>query len=173
MRTVDSRDAITDQSARMMTMFQVHTMIRDDIAQWTPRNFRPRESFDQPTTFVGGDVLERGHLFSFVRDGWTNPGLIEPRSGMTVVRYLIEDDRLIRRVRLATHATFGTEEVETVLLDNIDEFDVQFRGRANWVPQWQLATERFDSAPYAIELTIKRTDGREYAWKFLVPGVAL
>lgn len=172
LRIVDSRESLERQSVRTEALQRVHALMREDFAQWVPRDFRPRENLDRLTRFSGGDSLERGHLFSFVRDGWTNPTFKEDRSGLIVVRYLVEDDKLIRKVRLAPSGVTGTEGLETVLLTGLKDYQLEFREGLNWVTQLQVRAGEGGTAPPAVKLSLEMADGRSFEWLFLTPAEA-
>lgn len=169
MRVADSRETLERLNTTTRALHRVHALMREDLAQWVGRDFRPREDLDQPTRFVGGDRLEDGHLFSFVRDGWTNPGLEEDRASLFVVRYLIERGKLVRYVRLAPNGVIGTEEFSQTLLTGIKDYEIEFREGTSWVEQWQSKAGLPNGAPPAVKVSFELENGDQFAWQFLTP----
>lgn len=168
-RMIGSRDNLEALSGRLDKVHQAHALMRDDLAQWVPRDFRAREALDQPSRFVGGDSLEPDHLMSFVRDGWLNPDQQAARSGLIVVRYFVEDEQLIRKVRLAPNGVLGTEEIEQTLLEDVSDFQIEFKDGDYWVSQWLGRAGNDNGMPPAVRFTFETTDGRSYEWLFLTP----
>lgn len=170
LRTVESREAIEAANIRVRAVQQVHAMLRDDLAQWVPRDFHPRELIDPASRFSGGDAREIGHLMSFVRDGWTNPRLTEKRSGLIVVRYLMRNGQLVRQVRLTPNSVTGSEEIEQIMMEGIEDAEILFRQNDIWVPQWEAKAQTQSGPPPAVSLRITMRDGRSYDWLFLTPA---
>lgn len=169
MQMVSSRESLESLSERLDKVHQAHAFMRDDLAQWMARDFRPRDDIDLPVRFLGGSATEVGHVMSFVRDGWLNPGYEAPRSGLTVVRYFVDGDRLIRRIRLAPDGVNSTEEIEQTLISGIRDYQISFRQQRNWVPVWLARQSDNAGAPIAVRFTFELEDGRRYDWKFLTP----
>ncbi len=169
MRTVDSRGALENLSERMASVHQTHALMRDDLAQWMPRNFRARETVDLPSRFLGGDVSEPEHLMSFVRNGRLNPGYQENHSGLFVVRYRVEDGRLIRILRLSVDGVVGTPEFEQVLIEGVTDFQIRFWDGNAWIRQFASKAGAEKGAPEAVRLSLTLEDGRAFEWKFLTP----
>lgn len=170
LRVADSRESLQRLTTSTAELHRVHALMREDFAQWVPRDFRPRPELDQPTRFAGGDSLEFGHLFSFVRDGWTNPQLEADRSTLIVVRYLVEDGVLIRRVRLAVDGVIGTETLDMPLLSGIEDYAVEFRDGIYWAEQWLGRAGQTLGAPPAVRMSFTLKGGRSYEWLFLTPA---
>ena len=173
MRTVSSKESLERVSGDVSVYASLHTRIRDDLLQWVPRAAESRPGIDPKVRFLGGGVGDSTMLFAFVRDGWTNPELAEPRSSLMSVRYSFEGDRLIRRVQTAADTPYSSEGLEQVLMEGVRDAFVEFREGQQWVPQWRSTEGDPLGAPPAVRLTFVRNDGEEFEWLFLTPTGAL
>lgn len=173
MRSADSREAMADVTRRVSDISQTHALIRDDLAQWVPREFQGRNGLDPVSIFMGGTIAERGLLFAFVRDGWLNPNFEQPRSGLINVRYVVEEGKLLRKVELTPDAVQGSETLDQVLLEGVTSYRVEFRQGDFWVPQWQSGPGQPIGAPVAVRLELGLENGRSFEWLFITPAGGL
>ena len=169
LRMADSRDYLKELSERIDSVHQAHTLMRDDLIQWMPRDFRARDIYDPPARFIGGDGFEPEHLFSLVRDGRINPDMMAPRSGLILVRYFIRDGQLIRVVRPTPDAAVGTEDIEQILVSGIRDYSIEFLNAQYWEPQWLSRAGDPAGMPRAVRFEFTFENGRSYDWYFITP----
>ena len=166
-----SRDALAASTEQTQAYAQAHTRIREDLLQWVPRAAESRPGLDPSASFLGGGIGEAGLLFAFVRDGWTNPGLTEERSGLFAVRYVFESGRLIRRTRPFADPLFNDDFRDEVLLDGLDDVYAEFNQGQLWTREWRATPETPITAPPAVRLVVRPSDKPEMVWMFLLPAL--
>ena len=169
-RSVTSQETLEKVSDDLGAISRVHTVLRDDLAQWVPRGFRGRDELGPEMTFFGGGDTDREPLLMFVRDGWTNPGLEAQRSGLVRVEYVLENGKLLRRTMLAANGVPSTANIEQVLLDEVQSLSFAFRQNEEWVPKWAALTASGGVAPVAVRLNFVLKDGTSYEWLFMTPA---
>ena len=169
LRAFQSRDALAVSTEHTGSFAQAHTRLRDDLMQWVPRAAESRPGIDPNALFLGGGIGDSALLFAFVRDGWTNPALTEPRSGLFAVRYVFENGQLIRKTRPYADPLYSEDFEAEVLLSDLGDVAVEFRQGQMWVPQWRATPETPLTAPPALRLIIQPQDQAEMTWMFLLP----
>lgn len=94
------------------------------------------------------------HGVAGVRDGWSNPVNLLPRSELQLFSYVVEEDNLVRKYRIYVDSLDGTEPKNQVLLEDIKDFTISFRGENDkWEENWTNP-----SLPKAIKVEIALAD---------------
>ena len=160
--SVRAQAAASDRLYEIAALGRVGAIVSADMAQVIPRSTRNREG--DPLPAFDGLAVSNGEPFlSFVRTGWTNAEGAA-RASLQRVEYQFVDGRL-ERVPFAM--LDGAEPItRSVLLDDVDRLSVRYRIDNDWMETWQPT--RAEALPRAMELTIRRRDGREYRQLFLV-----
>ena len=169
LRMVSSKTAMEAQSVTMVDLARVHARLRDDLAQWVPRRFESRPGLDPTSDFLGGGIGDSQMLFAFARDGRTNPGLAESRSGLFAVRYRFDGDALVRETRPFVDALYSTDTVEETLLEGASDIYVEFWQAPQWLPQWRSTPDTGTGAPAAVRVTIDFGPDDSIVWLFQTP----
>jgi general secretion pathway protein J len=103
---------------------------------------------------------------AFVRDGWTNPISLLPRSELQAVGYRVVDDKLERLYRVYVDQLDGTEPRSQVLLENIEDLKFEFLDdKQKWQENWEKK-----ALPLAVSVTIKMQEMDPITRFFLTPG---
>ncbi|MEW6992205.1 type II secretion system minor pseudopilin GspJ [Colwelliaceae bacterium 6441] len=100
---------------------------------------------------------------AFVRHGWTNPGLLIPRSDIQSVAYRIEDNTLERLHYNFVDAVVGEEPKIRKLLNEIKSFTIEYFYKNSW--QKELIENLL---PQAILIRIETDDFGMFERKFIV-----
>jgi len=104
---------------------------------------------------------------AFVKGGWTNPGLLLPRSDMQPVVYQLKDNQLQRLHFNFVDSVLGTEPYVRALVTDVDDVSFEFFFNNKW--QDELSTEQL---PQAIALTLFTKDFGEIRKQYLLPSAA-
>ncbi|MEI4548338.1 type II secretion system minor pseudopilin GspJ [Pseudoalteromonas spongiae] len=148
----NSKEKVAEISA-MNTVFR---MMQQDFTQLALRNTR-NESGDSLELFLMADRFlfdSQYHGVAGVRDGWSNPVNLLPRSELQLFSYVVEEDNLVRKYRIYVDSLDGTEPKSQVLLEDIKDFTISFRGdNDKWEENWTNP-----SLPKAIKVEIALAD---------------
>lgn len=102
---------------------------------------------------------------AFVRDGWRNPGMILPRSELQSVAYRVREGKLEKLFHIYTDPITGTEPKSQILLDDIEDFVLQFYAEGSWKEQWEQGT-----LPQAVSVTVTTKNLGAIRRVFLMPA---
>lgn len=130
-------------------------VIKNDLAQISPR--RARDEFGEPTPFAfeGGADLRGERLMTFVRNGRETIGRQQDVSSLQFVEYVFEDGALKRKSRLHTDAAPDANDRSRTLLEGLDDVQIRFLSDGGWTDIWAApAREGYVTAPVAISIEI-------------------
>lgn len=155
------------RSERLNNLQRAFLLIERDFTQITQRSMRisgeaPSELFLQTTqdSFIDADSG-----IAFVRSGWTNPGMLLPRSDLQSVAYMLEDETLKRLHYNFVDAVVGQEPRTRPLLEGVTSLSFEFYDGSKWQEKWQG-----EQLPPAIAIEIETEDFGLIRRNFLVPN---
>lgn len=155
------------RSDRQNELQRAFFLIERDVMQIAKRSLRingeaPTNVFIQT---ADDSFLADNQAMAFVRNGWTNPGLLLPRSDMQSVAYRLEDNTLERLHYNFVDAVVGQEPKIRPLISNVSELSFQFYDGQKWQEKWSGNT-----LPLAIAIEIETEDFGFLRRQFLVAG---
>ncbi|AZQ83060.1 type II secretion system protein GspJ [Colwellia sp. Arc7-635] len=170
-QTVLNSDTVTkERTDRINELQRGFLIIERDMIQIARRSMRlngeaPLGAFlhTDNESFSSG---EKG--IAFVRNGWTNPGLLLPRSDMQSVAYRLNDNVLERLHFNFVDAVLGEEPKVRPLITQVEKLDFEFYDGK----KWQKTLEE-NTLPIAIAMEIDTTDYGVIRRQFLVAGDSL
>ncbi|MEM0515109.1 type II secretion system minor pseudopilin GspJ [Pseudoalteromonas sp. YIC-827] len=155
-RTKEMSEETLEQLSRMQTVFRV---MEQDFSQISKRKVRNeagdfQEKYLLHERFLFGSELDG---IAFIRNGWTNPGYLLPRSELQAVAYRVQEGRLERLYSLYVDQLDSSEPRVQVLLNDVEDFRFEFfNGQAQtWQEQWQ---QELLPKAVAVDLTLKEGD---------------
>ena len=161
-----------DESSKIRTERQnelqrAFLLIERDFSQIAKRTLRingekPKESFLQTAE---DSFLDNEQAIAFVRYGWTNPGLLLPRSEMQSVAYRLTDNTLERLHFNFVDAVVGQDPKIRPLLSDIEGVSFEFYDGKEWQKKWPGKT-----LPLAIAIELESLDFGLIRRQFLVAG---
>jgi len=161
-----------DESSKLRTdrhneLQRAFLLIERDFTQIAKRTLRingeaPKEIFLQT---ADDSFLDNDQALAFVRYGWTNPGLLLPRSEMQSVAYRLYDNTLERLHYNFVDAVVGQEPRVRALLTDVDGMDFEFHDGKKWHKTWSG-----EKLPLAIAIEINTLDFGLIRRQFLVAG---
>ncbi|WP_333797092.1 type II secretion system minor pseudopilin GspJ [Rheinheimera sp.] len=154
--------------ARLQKLQQVMMLMERDLWQITPRQIRV--SGEAPSKVMMGGApnwLESDDDgLSFSHAGWTNPGMVLPRSEVQLVGYRLKENKLERLFYLYPDAVTGTEPQVQVLLEEIDSFKLTYLDQEGiWQDSWMQET-----MPKALRMVITQQNTGELERIFTLPA---
>lgn len=155
------------RSARHNDLQRAFLMIERDITQIARRTLRiegeaPSSRLIQTAE---DDYATEERAIAFVRQGWTNPGLLLPRSDMQAVAYRLTDETLERLHVNFVDAVVGEAPKVRPLIDDVTAIKFEYYSGSKWEESWGGS-----SLPLAIAVKIDTKDYGVIRRQFLVPG---
>ena len=163
-----------DESSKIRSKMQndlqrAFLLMERDFTQISKRTMRMNgeaavESFIQ---ISDDSFLDDEQAISFVRGGWTNPGLLLPRGDMQSVAYRLKDEKLERLHFNFVDAVVGQEPKVRPLITGVTSLAFEFYDGKKWQEKWSG-----DTLPQAIAIEIETLDYGLIRRQFLVAGDA-
>lgn len=155
------------RSARHNDLQRAFLMIERDITQIARRTLRiegeaPSSRLIQTAE---DDYATEERAIAFVRQGWTNPGLLLPRSDMQAVAYRLTDETLERLHVNFVDAVVGEAPKVRPLIGDVTAIKFEYYSGSKWEESWGGS-----SLPLAIAVKIDTKDYGVIRRQFLVPG---
>ncbi len=154
--------------ARLQKLQQVMMLLERDLWQIAPRQIRVSGEAPNKVMLAGvPNWLESDDDgVSFSHAGWTNPGMILPRSEVQLVGYRLKENKLERLFYLFPDAVTGTEPQIQLLLEDIDSFKITYLDQEGaWQDSWVQ-----EKMPKALKMVITQQNTGEFERIFTLPA---
>ena len=154
-------------SERQNELQRAFLIIERDLTQISRRSMRLNGEAPQ-TRFIqtNSDGFENEEqVIAFVRNGWTNPGLLLPRSDMQAIAYRITEETLERLHFNFVDAVVGEEPKIRPLISDVTKVNFEYFDGKDWLEIWDEET-----LPLAIAIEIDTKDYGLIRRQYLVPG---
>lgn len=166
--TVTTSEAKSSKRINSMNEIQrAFIIIERDFLQIARRSVR--FSSDEPSKkFIhieSSNFESTSQFIGFVRNGWTNPGLLLPRSDMQSVAYQVNEEKLERIHYNFVDASLSEEPKIRKLLTGINDISFEFY----YDNEWKETFEGSD-LPRAISIELDTQEFGLIKRKFLVAG---
>ena len=170
---VDSAISASEKSdqriSRLNELNRAFLVMERDFVQLSLRTMRINGEAPQ-STFLHIDsqgVFSDATALAFVRSGWTNPGLLLPRSDLEPVAYQLNDDALERLSFNFVDSTVGQAPKKRILIQGVEQLAFQFYINQTWETRFDG-----DTLPQAIAVIVTIEDVGEVRREFLLPTQA-
>ncbi len=162
LNTVVQNDANSKVNMDQLQQVQRAMLVMErDFWQIVPRQVRINGEAPTKLTLAGAKnfIESDDDGITFVQGGWTNPGMVLPRSEVQLVGYRLKGQKFERVYYIFPDAVTGTEPKVQVLLTDVEELKIQYLSQQTenaddnaitWQSQWD--SEKW---PKAIKLTLK------------------
>lgn len=155
------------RSERQNELQRAFIIIERDLTQIARRSIRlngeaPTERLIQSAS---DSFSTQEQVIAFVRHGWTNPGLLLPRSDMQAVAYRLIDETLQRLHYNFVDSVVGEEPKVRALISDVTKLDFEYFDGKKWQESWPANT-----LPLAIAIVIDTKDYGVIRRQFLVAG---
>ncbi|MGK2234448.1 MAG: general secretion pathway protein J [Colwellia sp.] len=166
--TVLNSDTVTkERTERINELQRGFLIIERDVLQIARRSVRFYGEAPQ-SGFLHTDIESYSgseQAIAFVRHGWTNPGLLLPRSDMQSVAYQLNENTVERMHFNFVDAVLGEEPKVRPLISKVESLTFEFYDGKKWQKTLQEGT-----LPQAIAIEIDTTDFGIIRRQFLVAG---
>lgn len=166
---ISSEEKSTNRLNSTNDIQRAFILIERDFLQIARRSVR-LEGEEPLKTFIHTDsnaFESSAQAIGFVRSGWTNPGLLLPRSDMQSVAYQVNDETLERVHYNFVDATLGEKPKIRKLLTGVNDLSFEFYNGKKW-----NKTYEDKDLPMAIAITLDTKEFGIIQRKFLVAGEA-
>ena len=166
--TIQAKTGSEEVIAELDALNTTFRLMDQDFNQMTKRETRNEAGDFTPSYIIHGryNLESQYDGIAFVRDGWTNPISLLPRSELQAVGYRVIDDKLERLYRVYVDQLDGIEPRSQVLLENIEDLKFEFLDdKQKWQENWEKK-----ALPLAVAVTIKMQDMEPIKRLFLTPG---
>ena len=155
------------RSERQNELQRAFLLMERDFTQIAKRTMRisgeaPSSRFLQTSD---DSFLADEQAIAFVRNGWTNPGLLLPRGDMQSVAYRLVDETLERLHYNFVDAVVGQEPRIRPLITQVTSLSFEFYDGSKWQKAWSGK-----NLPQAIAIEIETLDYGLIRRQFLVAG---
>ncbi len=164
--TVLRGDAVfKSRSDRQNELQRAFLLIERDFLQIAKRSMRVNGEVASKRFLQTADdsFLADEQAIAFVRHGWTNPGLLLPRSDMQKVAYRLVDETLERLHFNFVDAVVGQEAKIRPLITGVNSLKFAYHDGKKWQKKWSL-----NALPQAIAIEIETQDFGKIRRQFLV-----
>lgn len=150
--TVNGHEAVLNQNTQLTNLQRAFVIMENDFTQLTQRKVRINGEEANDSFFHVSDYLFESESlgFAFVRDGWTNPAMVLPRSELQLVAYRLIEKRLERLYFNFVDNEMGTEPKVQVLINDIESMTLSYYKDQGWTEE--LAQGEL---PLAIKLSLE------------------
>jgi general secretion pathway protein J len=144
-----------DISREFQNLQYAFALIQQDIQQIVPREVR--DDYGNTESAVMTSVNEE-YLLQLTRNGWPNPAE-QARSTLQRVRYVLDQDLLLRQYWYTLDRAPASEPISMPLLEHLKGIELQFLDHAKeWHPTWPAAVSSIPTTslplPLAVEITL-------------------
>jgi general secretion pathway protein J len=153
--TVNGHETVINQNKQMTDLQRAFVIMENDFTQLAQRKVRINGEESDGSFFHASEYLFDSEAigFTFVRDGWTNPVMVLPRSELQLVAYRLIENRLERLYFNFVDNEYGTEPKVQVLLNGVKELRLLYYVDGSW--EEELEDEETKQLPVAIKLVLK------------------
>lgn len=156
-----------DRSDRQNELQRAFLIIERDIIQIARRSIR-YEGESPSTQYIqssGDSFASEDQAIAFVRQGWTNPGLLLPRSDMQAVAYRLFEETLQRLHANFVDSVVGEEPKVRTLIKDVTAITFEYYDGQKWQKEWSS-----NALPLAMAIEVETKDYGVIRRQFLVPG---
>jgi general secretion pathway protein J len=155
------------RNERQNELQRAFLIMERDITQISRRSIRlnGEKPLERLIQSADGSSASNEQAIAFVRHGWTNPGLLLPRSDMQAVAYRVTEDTLQRLHFNFVDSVVGEEPKVRPLISDVTALTHEYYDGKKWQTTWTQ-----NSLPLAIAVEIETKDYGTIRRQFLVAG---
>lgn len=154
------------RSERQNELQTAFLIIERDLNQMARRGLRINGEVASKRFLNAVEEADDGEqALAFVKLGWTNPGLLIPRSDVQAVAYALSEETLQRLHFNFVDAVVGEEPKIRPLISNVQSIEFEYYDGKKWQETWDK-----DDLPLAIAIIFETNDYGSIRRLFLVPG---
>ena len=132
--TIKGHETVQSQNSTLTELQRTFTMMEADVVQMSQRQIRVDGEQPIKVFLRSGEFMFDSESLGFglVRDGWTNPGLVLPRSELQPVAYRIFENQLQRLYFNFVDNELGTEPRIQNLMAGVTAIQIKYFAKGEW-----------------------------------------
>lgn len=132
--TIKGHETVQSQNSTLTELQRTFTMMEADVVQMSQRQIRIDGEQPIKVFLRSGEFMFDSESIGFglVRDGWTNPGLVLPRSELQPVAYRIFENQLQRLYFNFVDNELGTEPKIQNLMAGVTAIQIKYFAKGEW-----------------------------------------
>lgn len=148
---IDNKQRIEARQQKLERVALALQILRRDLEQLTPRIARDRAG-DPLQSRIVGEQVDADSEVEFVHGGRRILPGQSLGSALERVRYLSEDDALVRYSAAVADPTDNTDWQRQVLLDKVENFTVSYYDGERWTTFWPPSTQLNAIQPQGVRI---------------------
>lgn len=150
--TIKGHETVQGQNSTLTQLQRTFTMMEADVVQMSQRQIRIDGEQPIKVFLRSGEYMFDSESIGFglVRDGWTNPGMVLPRSELQPVAYRIFENKLQRLYFNFVDNELGTEPRVQDLMAGVSALQIKYFAKGEW---FDTLTE--DRIPQLIKIGLE------------------
>ena len=156
--SIQSKEIVFRKSHEILQLNLLSNTLQEDFinAVNTPlKNFRGES---ERGTLIGG---VNANSFAFVTKAASK---YKTSKSLVRVQYLLENNAFLRRQYYAAAPSNPNEYIETVLFNNIKDFNLEFADNANWYYFWPQGGLTVRKIPTLVKVSIRNNQNQSFTW---------
>lgn len=133
--TIRGHETVQTQNTTLTALQRTFNMMEADIVQMAQRQIRLEGEQPIKVYLRSGEYMFDSESFGFglVRDGWTNPGMVLPRSELQPVAYRITENTLQRLYFNFVDNELGAEPKIQTLMTGVSAIQIKYFANQEWI----------------------------------------
>lgn len=133
--TIKGHETVQTQNSSLTELQRAFAMMEADIVQMAQRQIRLEGEQPIKVFLRSGEYMfdSESMGFGLVRDGWTNPGMVLPRSELQPVAYRVVENTLQRLYFNFVDNELGTEPRIQNLMTGVSAIQIKYFANQEWV----------------------------------------
>tara|TARA_A100001011_G_scaffold163296_1_gene171831 strand:+ start:618 stop:1229 length:612 start_codon:yes stop_codon:yes gene_type:complete len=156
--SIQSRDLVSGKSQDIYEFNLLTSTLNEDLINAVNVPLRNFRGDSEMATFIGGANTDS---FSFITKAITQD--ISSKD-LVRVQYILENQSLLRRQYYAASPANPLEYMETIMFEDVDNFQLEFADKTQWFYVWPqgLITQR--QIPNLIKISIINNKNESFTW---------
>lgn len=132
--TIKGHETVQNQNSTLTQLQRTFTMMEADLVQMSQRQIRIDGEQPIKVFFRSGEFMFDSESIGFglVRDGWTNPGMVLPRSELQPVAYRVIENKLQRLYFNFVDNELGSEPRIQEVMTGVSAIQIKYFAKNEW-----------------------------------------
>lgn len=132
--TIKGHETVQSQNSTLTQLQRTFTMMEADLVQMAQRQIRIDGEQPVRVFLRSGEFMFDSESIGFglVRDGWTNPGMVLPRSELQPIAYRVIENKLQRLYFNFVDNELGTEPRIQEVMSGVSAIELKYFAKGEW-----------------------------------------